>query len=317
MSPFVIISAAAFLAVAAFAAFLWMWIGGLRPNNAEARLQELSRSVVPDWELPSIVKTEAVAVGSWDPWNRLHKAVTSLLDQSRSPINLRWFLGLTILGAVASVIAGVLTHAPLALLPVLPVLGAMLPATWLWMRMRSRHRRFDRQLPEALDLLARALRSGRSLNSGMLVIVQEMLPPISEEFRIVTEAVNLGVLPEKALDDLAHRIPNPNLRFLAASVGMQRQSGGNLSQILEKISRIVRDRFRILGQVQALTGEGRISGSVLMALPIVVFFALFYLNPEYVMVLIDDDIGRKILFGAVAMQLLGAVVIRRIVDIKI
>ena len=317
MSTFAIISVAAFLAMAAFAAFIWLWFGDLRPTNVEARLRELSKSVSPDWALPSIVKTTTESAGTWDIWNRLRNSVTSLIDQARAPIDVRWFAGLSVLGAVVLFLVAVVTRAPVLLWPPMAIIGGLAPAIWLWCRMKARHRRFDRQLPEALDLLARALRTGRSLNSGMLVIVQEMLPPISEEFRIVTEAVNLGVLPEKALDDLAHRIPNANLRFLAASVAMQRQSGGNLSQILEKISRIVRERFRILGQVQALTGEGRISGTVLMALPIVIFFALFYLNPGYVMVLVDDELGRKMLFAAIFMQFLGALAIRKIVDIKI
>jgi tight adherence protein B len=317
MSEFVIISAAAFIAVAAFAAFVWLWIGSLGPSSVEARLQQLSQSVSPEWELPSIVKADTAPVGYRDPWNCLRNSLNALLERSRSPLTLQWVAGLSVLGAAASLVAAVAVHAPLHLVPIATLGGGLLPATWLWLRMKARQRRFDRQFPEALDLLARALRSGRSLNSGMQVIVQEMLPPISEEFRIVTEAVNLGVVPEKALDDLAHRMPNPNLQFLTASVAMQRQSGGSLARILEKISGIVRERFRLLGQVQALTGEGRISGAVLMSLPIAVFFALYHLNPKYVTVLLNDEIGRTMLWGAILMQLVGAVVIRKVVDIKI
>ncbi len=116
---------------------------------------------------------------------------------------------------------------------------------------------------------------------------------------------------------MTERIPNLDLQFFATAVILQRQTGGDLAEILDKIGYLVRERFKIWGQVQALTGEGRLSGIVLLALPPVLFLAVYRLNPEYVMPLFTDPLGRKMLAGAVVMQLLGALVIRKIINIKV
>jgi len=116
---------------------------------------------------------------------------------------------------------------------------------------------------------------------------------------------------------LAARVANPDLEFFVTAVAMQRTCGGDLSEILDKISWLIRERFHIQGQVQALTGEGRMSGAVLMALPVVLFIAVYTLNPDYVMLLFTEPMGRKMLGGAIFMQLIGAYVIKRIIDIKI
>ncbi len=113
------------------------------------------------------------------------------------------------------------------------------------------------------------------------------------------------------------RMPNLDLKFFVTAVAIQRQAGGDLAEILDKISRIVRERFKILGQVQALTGEGRISGIVLMALPILIFFAVWHLNPDYVMLLFDDPLGKKMMAGAAVLQILGAICIKKIIAIKV
>jgi tight adherence protein B len=117
--------------------------------------------------------------------------------------------------------------------------------------------------------------------------------------------------------DMLQRMPNLDLKFFVTSVVIQRQTGGDLAEILDKISHIIRERFKILGQVQALTGEGRISGIVLMALPIALFFVVYHLNPDYIMLLFTDALGRKMIAGAAVLQVLGAVCIKKIVNIKV
>jgi tight adherence protein B len=144
-----------------------------------------------------------------------------------------------------------------------------------------------------------------------------MPAPISMEFQTVYEEQNLGIPIDQALKNMLGRIPNMDLRFFVTAVCIQRQSGGDLAEILNKISHLVRERFKILGQVRALTGEGRMSGAVLMALPIALFFAVYYLNPDYVMILFDREEGRKMLFGAIVMQIFGAICIKKIIDIKV
>ena len=121
----------------------------------------------------------------------------------------------------------------------------------------------------------------------------------------------------KASADMTNRIPNLDLKFFVTAVILQRQTGGDLAEILDKIGALIRDRFRIWGQIQALTGEGRLSGVVLLALPFVLFMAVYQLNPDYVMVLFTDPMGTKMLTVAVIMQIVGALVIRKIVNIKV
>jgi tight adherence protein B len=144
-----------------------------------------------------------------------------------------------------------------------------------------------------------------------------MRDPVAKEFQRVFEEQNLGIPLETALDNLTERIPNLDLRFFATAVILQRQTGGDLAEILDKIGYLIRERFKIWGQVQALTGEGRLSGIVLLALPPVLFLAVYRLNPDYVMPLFTDPMGRKMLAGGIVMQLIGAIVIKKIINIKV
>jgi tight adherence protein B len=184
-------------------------------------------------------------------------------------------------------------------------------------RRSRRFKKFAKQLPDALELISRALRAGHSLASGFNLVAEEMRDPIAKEFHRVFEEQNLGVPLDAALDNMTDRIPNIDLRFFATAIVLQRQTGGDLAEILDKIGYLVRERFKIWGQVQALTGEGRLSGIVLLALPPLLFLAVYRLNAEYVMPLFTDPMGRKMLAGGIVMQLLGAIVIKKIVNIKV
>ncbi len=240
-----------------------------------------------------------------------------LLEQADTSMTAPQFFGISgvvaLVGMFIPVFAGM--H-PAIVLP-MGLMLAVLPLAWLLFRRRRRYRQFAKQLPDALELVARALRAGHSLASGFSLVADEMPAPIGKEFQRVFEEQNLGVPLEDALDNLIERIPNIDLRFFATAVILQRQTGGDLSEILDKIGYLVRERFKIWGQVQALTGEGRLSGIVLLALPPVLFIAVYRLNPEYMMPLFYDPMGRKMLAGAIVLQLLGALVIKKIVNIKV
>ena len=204
-----------------------------------------------------------------------------------------------------------------ALLPLVGLLMGSLPLMWLLLRRKRRLKAFAAQLPDALEMLARTLRAGQSLAFGFNMVATEMPLPISKEFGRVFEEQNLGIPLDESLRSMTDRIPNLDLKFFVTAVILQRQTGGDLAEILDKIGDLIRDRFRIWGQVQALTGEGRLSGVVLLALPFVLFIAVYQLNPDYVMVLFTDPMGTKMLAVAVIMQILGALVIRKIVNIKV
>jgi tight adherence protein B len=189
-------------------------------------------------------------------------------------------------------------------------------AAVLWRR-KSRLAKFAKQLPEALELISRALRAGHSLASGFKLVADEMDAPICTEFERCYEAQNLGIPLDEAIQEMTERVPNLDLRFFATAVVLQRQTGGDLAEILDKIGYLVRERFKIWGQIQALTGEGRLSGIVLLALPPVLFVVMWRLNPQYCMVLFTDPMGHQMLAVAIIMQIIGALVIRKIVNIKV
>jgi tight adherence protein B len=227
---------------------------------------------------------------------------------------------LTIIGlllAAAGVTMGWLTKLPWFSLPVAAVVMFSLPWLWLWNKRRMRLQKFASQLPDALELVARALRAGHSLAAGLHVVGEEMPTPVADEFSRVFEESNLGIPVEEAMKSMCDRVPNLDLRFFVTSVAIQRQTGGDLAEILDKIGYVIRERFRILGAVKALTGEGRLSGLVLIALPFALFAFMLNTKPDYVESLWTTDLGKKMSAAAIIAQILGALVIRKIVNIKV
>jgi tight adherence protein B len=220
--------------------------------------------------------------------------------------------GLAITGAIVVFVL----RLPTILIPAGASLG-FLPLLTLIMRRRKRLKKFANQLPDALELIARALRAGHSLASGFQLVSQEMPPPIANEFQRTYEEQNFGVPLEDALKNLGERVPNIDLGFFITAVAIQRQTGGDLAEILDKLGYVIRERFKLFGQVQALTAEGRLSGYILNALPIIVLVALLKLNPNYVMLLFRDPLGIKMLAVAGFMQVLGAIAIHKIVNIRV
>jgi tight adherence protein B len=221
-----------------------------------------------------------------------------------------------VLAAVGAAMAAVLKLHPAAI-PAAALTMAFVPLMWLLLRRRKRLKAFAVQLPDALDMLSRALRAGQSLASGFSLVAGEMGAPLGKEFGRVFEEQNLGIPLEESLVAMSERIPNLDLKFFATAVILQRQTGGDLAEILDKIGDLVRERFKIWGQIQALTGEGRLSGVVLLALPVVLFVVVQRLNPDYVRPLFTDPSGKKMLAVAIFFQFIGALVIRKIVNIKV
>jgi tight adherence protein B len=222
-------------------------------------------------------------------------------------------LVLAVLGGTGSWLAGV----PWFFAPLAGLLLFCIPLLWVLNKRRARLKSFAAQLPDALELVARALRAGHSLGAGMHVVAEEMPSPICEEFGRVYEEQNLGIALEESLRSMCERVPNLDLRFFVTSVAIQRQTGGDLAEILDKIGYVVRERYRILGQVKALTGEGRLSGIVLIGLPFALFVMMLHIKPDYVAVLWTDPLGIKMAVGGLILQILGAIVIKKIVNIKV
>ncbi len=221
--------------------------------------------------------------------------------------------GLAGVGAIACLFAPI----PWFIAPVAGVVLFFIPFLWVNIKRKKRISKFNMQLPEALEMLSRSLRAGHSLGAGFGLISDEMPEPLGREFGRCFEEQNFGVSLEQSLESMTQRIPNLDLRFFATAVILQRQTGGDLAEILEKIGNLVRARYRLAGQIQALTGEGRLSGIVLLGLPPALFAFMLYANNEYIMKLFKDPMGQWLLGGAIVMQFLGALVIRKIIDIKV
>jgi tight adherence protein B len=241
------------------------------------------------------------------------RAFLQQADVSLTPAK---FVVISIVLGVGTMFLLPICRVPVVLAPLGLLLGGI-PFLALFFKRKKRLSNFQKQLPEALELISRALRAGHSLASGFKLVADEMGDPISSEFERCYEAQNLGVPLEDAIEEMTNRIPNLDLRFFATAVILQRQTGGDLAEILDKIGYLVRERFKIWGQIQALTGEGRLSGIVLLALPPGLFVVMWRLNPNYCMALFTDPMGHQMLAGAVIMQILGAIVIKKIVNIKV
>lgn len=239
------------------------------------------------------------------------------IDQSGVNIKAEMLLILcgafTIVGMIAWAFVGLFIYAA----PLIGLTCGTLPYFYISFARKKRLKAFDRLLPQALELMSRALRAGHSLPAGFHLVSEQMSDPIGPEFARCYEEQNLGIPLEDALKEMTKRVPNVDLRFFATAVIIQRQTGGDLAEILDKIGKLVRERFVIMGQVAALTGEGRLSGIVLLALPPFLFVVMLFINYDYVMLLFEEELGNWMIAGAIVFQILGALVIRKIVNIKV
>jgi len=222
-----------------------------------------------------------------------------------------------------TLISSVLLAALLVLrLPIPAGLGAavavyVLPILYLVFRRQRRLNRLIQQLPDVFELLSQALRAGHSLASGMQVVASELPEPAATEFGRVFHEQNLGLKIEDALVNLANRVDLLDVRLFVTAVLIQRQTGGDLAEVLDKISGVIRDRIKLHGTVKALTAEGRLSGYVLLALPFAVFVTMLKINYEYARVLWAHPTGQMMSVMAVVSMLMGWVMIKKIVNIKV
>jgi tight adherence protein B len=193
----------------------------------------------------------------------------------------------------------------------------LLPLIYLSFRRKRRMKKLTTQLPDVFEMMSQALRAGHSLASAIQLVHEQMPDPIGTEFGRVFHEQNLGVKIEDALTGMADRVDSLDVRFFVTAVLIQRQTGGDLAEVLDKIGSLIRDRIQLFGMVQALTAEGRLSGWVLFLLPVIVFLAAMALNREYASVMITEPMGKAMLFVAAGMQIMGMAMIRWIVNIKV
>jgi tight adherence protein B len=201
-------------------------------------------------------------------------------------------------------------------LPWMAVL-AILPFAYLFHKRRNRFRKFETQLPEALDLIARSLRAGHAFSSGLRLVADEMEEPISGEFGKTLREINFGVATHDALFNLTTRIPLDDLKFFIISVILQRESGGNLAEILENLSRLIRERFKLNGHVRVLSSQARLSAYILVAVPFVTGILIYLISPKFFDAFFENPSVRYLLGFGVVWMIIGIFLMKRIVTIRV
>lgn len=194
--------------------------------------------------------------------------------------------------------------------------GILMGFALLGMRIRRRRKKFTNQLGDMLTMVANALRAGFSFMQAFELISREMDAPMGREVQLVVNEVNLGNTLESALDNMQRRVASPDFELVVTAVLIQRQVGGDLAQILDTISDTIQDRIRMRREVMTLTAQGRLSGWVLAAVPFALSVIIYIVNPGYLKPLIESDIGHMFIIGAIIMEIIGFIIIQRIVDIK-
>ncbi len=197
------------------------------------------------------------------------------------------------------------------------VLLGIIPLFYIVIKKKNRTKRFEEQLPEALDMLARSLRAGHAFSGGLQMVAEEFDDPMGTEFAKMVDQINFGVAIKDALMNLAERVEVPDLKYLVVAVTIQRESGGDLAEILENISTLIRERFKLQGRVLILSAEGRLSAKILIAVPIFLALYFFMSQPGYVEILITDPMGQICVICSVVLMVIGTFVMQKIVAIKV
>jgi tight adherence protein B len=243
--------------------------------------------------------------------------LTNLINQSGSHIGVSTIVVLSLVsGLVAGIIAVVASPVIWAMVPA-ALCGAMLPVLVLMRKRVKRLSRFEEQFPEALDLLSRAIRAGHAFTTAMGMVADEAPDPIGPEFKKTFEEQNFGIPLKDALMNLGERVPIIDVRFFVTAVLIQRETGGNLSEILDNLAHVVRERFKILRQVRVYTAHGRMTGYVLMALPAGLAITLSFINPDHINLLFEEQMGRMMILATIILQATGYVWIRQVVKIEV
>jgi tight adherence protein B len=248
------------------------------------------------------------------------RGVETVLQQSGLNWSMGHLLTLTVAGAVIGLIAGwkfhLLVFSFLSLLAAGAACGC-LPYLYVRYKRRKRFAEFEEQFPEALDFLARSMRAGHAFSISLEMIGEESPDPLGLEFRTMFNEQNLGAPLETALANLERRVPLVDVRFFISSIMLQKQTGGNLSEILTRLAHVIRERFRLRGQVKAASAHGRMTATILTIMPLALMLGLLFVAPGYLEGMAKEKDGKYLIVAAIICQLVGYYFIRRIIRIKV
>jgi tight adherence protein B len=285
------------------------------------RLADLSAPITPEGEAAAIVKRAASGplpmIDRLVSENKAGAGLAKLIEQSgvRTTPSAVIVMSLVV-GIVAALLVSILVRVPF--LPIVAlVAGLAAPTLYLMFQRSRRMAKFEEQFPEALDLLSRALRAGHAFQTAMGMVADDLKEPVGPEFRKTFDQQNFGLPLRDALFQLADRIPLMDVRFFTTAVLIQRDTGGNLAEILDNLSHVVRERFRIRREIRTKTAHGRFTGLVLLALPAGLGVILTVLNPDHMNLMFNHRIGHMLIGAAIVMQTVGFFWIRKILDLEV
>lgn len=285
---------------------------GLTGGSGKRTRDQLARGI--------LLRPSAINLNTGSIWAKLvpnPENLNLLYEQADVNLTFNSFMALVVGLGVLGILFSLFFQLPLYALPLTSGFLGALPFIWLLKRKQKRIKKFVVAMPEAVELISRALRAGHGLASGLHLVAEEMQGPIADEFNRVFEEQNLGIPIELSLRNMADRIPVMDVRFFVIAIIIQRATGGDLAEVLDKIGRLIRQRYELLGHVKALTAEGRLSGVVLLALPPALLAFLSFSNYDYISPLFTTSVGTKMLVVTGVLQLLGAWMINKIVAIKV
>jgi tight adherence protein B len=250
---------------------------------------------------------------------RLQSKFQELLEQAGMKWSTHRLVNTSLLACVAGwAAAWILLPGPMQRYAYVPaLLAGAFPLLYVLRKRKARLRRFEELFPESLEFVARSMRAGHAFSVSLEMIHREFQEPLAGEFRRTFEEHNLGLPLDMALQKLAKRVPSLDVHFFVSAVLLQKRTGGNLAEILDKLAYVIRERFKLRGRIRAISAHGRMTGAALTCIPIAVAILMFYTNPDYIKFFFLDDVGNIMLVTAIGLQLIGYAVIRQIVKIEV
>jgi tight adherence protein B len=278
-----------------------------RPSNSSDRTSILKEDAVPS-------NTVAEYLAGRMPWSPM---LSALIRQAGMEWRASSLFLLSIFAAFATGWLAWLMSSNAVITPVIGGAVGAAPYIYLYILRAFRRSRFDALLPEAVDLMSRGLRAGHSIAAVLEMVGNEIADPVGTEFRALHKEQSLGLPMREAMMNLVERMPLDDMRFLATAILLQKESGGNLAQILDKTSAVVRERARLRGQLKIYTAQGRITGWILCAAPFLMFALISVVNHNYEKTLFSNALGMKMIYGGLGLMVLGILAIRKIIDVKV
>ncbi len=323
-NAFLIISVLVFIAVLLLlegAYLLWKSYKGPQAKKIVTRLRALSASRDNSQHTQLLKQRMLSEIPAIERF-LLSMSRAQRLDKFILQAGLNWTVSrlLLVCGALGTIACMVMVygmHQSLLLSGVVGAVFAVAPLLYVSHQRSGRLGKFERQLPEALDLITRALRSGHAFSSALQMVGDEMAEPIAGEFHIVHDEVNFGVALQQALTNLSERVPLTDLRYFIVSVLIQRESGGNLTEVLGNLSRLIRERLKLMAKVKVLSSEGRLSAWILGVMPFALAGVMYLVNPGFMSPLWNDPIGISIIKYMLILMAFGAFVLSRIIKIRV